>query len=493
MAAIGQTNIYAGLVAAEESLSSVPARVKHIILLTDGWSRSGAYDELVARLAQEGITLSVVAAGGGSATYLAELARKGGGQYYPAASMNDVPQIFLKETIRAAGHYLIEEPFRPVVTVSGGGAAASPIMAGLDLASAPPLLGYNGTTVKGAARLALLTPRSDPLLATWQYGLGRSVAWTSDLSGRWAKNWLEWDGFTRLVGQMITWSLPRPGDEQLDLAVAVRGNEATLTAQTTDIGAESRSSLQITAQLLAADGTTIEAELLPSGPQQYQATLPLPAEGVYLAQVTALAQNSAAAENQEPVASQTAGLIVPYSPEYADQTANLPLLTDLTAATGGQRLADPGQAFAHTLTAGRQTQPIWPQLLLLAALLLPLDIALRRLRVGRREWQQIQAWIQRYWPQAGARPAAQADLPPASATVQAFRQAQQRTRRQPENTAQAQTLAKPAQPRPTQAEDIAPTPSPKAKPAVSSPPLQASADDQDTLARLKAAKKRAQR
>ena len=78
IAANGQTNIYAGLVAAEESLATLPARLKHIILLTDGWSNTGAYEELTTRLADKGITLSVVGAGGGSATYLAELAPRGG-------------------------------------------------------------------------------------------------------------------------------------------------------------------------------------------------------------------------------------------------------------------------------------------------------------------------------------------------------------------------------------------------------------------------------
>lgn len=494
MAANGQTNIYAGLAAAEESLDTVPARVKHIILLTDGWSNSGAYDELIARLAQKGITLSVVAAGNGSATYLAELARKGGGQYYPATNMNDVPQIFLKETIRAAGNYLIEESFRPVVTVSGGGIAASPVVAGVDWATAPALLGYNGTTLKGATRAALLTPRGDPLLTTWQYGLGRSVAWTSDVSGRWAKNWLEWEGFTRLVGQMVTWSLPRPDDEQLDLAVSVRGGEVTLTAQSSDTGAKGFTPWQVVARLLAADGKVIETELRASGPQQYQVSLPLPAEGVYLAQVTAFSQNS----EGEPVASQTTGLIVPYSPEYAEQSANLPLLTDLAVATGGQPITDVSQAFAHTLAVGRQTRPIWPGLLLLAALLLPVDIALRRLRVGRREWQQTQAWLQRHWPYRRVSPALQPDLPPASPVVQAFRQAQQRTRRQPEETGQgtAQNAPPVVLEQPSPRVNIAPkSETPPAPPATPSglKPTPSSAEEQDTLARLRAAKKRVKR
>ncbi|HXV43746.1 MAG TPA: VWA domain-containing protein, partial [Anaerolineae bacterium] len=484
MAANGQTNIYAGLVAAEESLAATPARLKHIILLTDGWSNTGAYDELTARLAAKGITLSVVAAGGGSATYLAELARKGGGQYYPAPTMNEVPQIFLKETVRAVGNYIIEEPFLPVAALGAGGELTSPILHGLDPAAAPPLLGYNGATPKAAARVALLTPRGDPLLATWQYGLGRSVAWTSDLSGRWATNWLAWPDFSRFVGQMVTWSLPRPGEEQLDLNVSVSDGQARLSAIVGDSSSVAPD-LELSAKLLGTDGQAIETELQPSGPNRYEATVPLPAEGVYLAQVTAYAQNSGGSpENKEPLASQTIGLVAPYSAEYANLNADLSLLADLPVATGGQTLQDPAQSFAHNLAIGRQTWPVWPTLLLLAALLFPLDVAIRRLRLGWREWQQAQAWLRERLP--GFRPAAQLERSaiPASPTVQAFRHAQQRVRSQP------------IPPPPAAASGAAPVePGETASPASVSPSLSSTspADGQGTLARLRAAKKRARR
>ena len=35
--------------------------------------------------------------------------------------------------------------------------------------------------------------RSTPLLAHWTYGLGRSVAFTSDAGRRWAKAWPDWE------------------------------------------------------------------------------------------------------------------------------------------------------------------------------------------------------------------------------------------------------------------------------------------------------------
>ena len=45
----------------------------------------------------------------------------------------------------------------------------------------PQLKGYVITTPRQSAQVLLTTPRGDPLLAAWQYGLGRALAWTSDL------------------------------------------------------------------------------------------------------------------------------------------------------------------------------------------------------------------------------------------------------------------------------------------------------------------------
>jgi hypothetical protein len=154
------------------------------------------------------------------------------------------------------------------------------------------------------------------------------------------------------------------------------------------------------------------------------------------------------------------------------------------AAATIEQLARPGAAFAHNLVIGRQTWPVWPTLLLLAALLFPLDVAIRRLRLGRREWQQTRSWLRERLQ--GFRPAAQLERSPipASPTVQAFRQAQQRVRSQP------------APPPPAAASGAAPVkPSETASPASISPssPSSSPADDQDTLARLRAAKKRARR
>ena len=49
----------------------------------------------------------------------------------------------------------------------------------------PVLDGYVLTTPKPTAQVPLVSPLGDPLLAHWQFGLGRAVAWLSDSQGRW--------------------------------------------------------------------------------------------------------------------------------------------------------------------------------------------------------------------------------------------------------------------------------------------------------------------
>ena len=139
--------------------------------------------------------------------------RRAAGASTTPPTRRSIPDIFLKETQQVSGEQIVEEPFFPILTSS------SPIMRGLDQ-GLPRLRGYNGTTAKPAAQTVLVTARDDPLLAQWQYGLGRSVAWTSDSTGRWARDWVGWDGFSRFFSQLVSWTFP--GEETGGIEAVLR-------------------------------------------------------------------------------------------------------------------------------------------------------------------------------------------------------------------------------------------------------------------------------
>ncbi len=478
----GGTNIFAGMSEAVGALESVSAKFKHLILLTDGWSNSGNYDALIEEMQKQGITLSIVAAGNGSAPQLEELARRGGGRYFAARSMTEVPELFFQETVRATGQYIIEEPFQPIP------AGTTPILRGLDVTRLPALRGYNGTTPKATARVALVSGRGDPVLATWQYGLGRSAVWTSDLKGQWATDWLAWGGFNTFVAQLTNWVLPQPNDTGLQAMFVNDGEQTTVQVVSTDANGRPREATETQAQIIAPDGTTQTIPLNPSAPGTYSAPLNANASGIYLAQIT---QREA---NGEPIASTTSGLVVPYSPEYrmlasAVREPSAGVLGALAAATNGEELTEPAQAFEPFALPAARTQPIWEYLLIAAALLFPLDVAMRRLRFGESDWERLRAGVRGALRMPdGTMPQTEPAAPRALEGLFAARE-----RAQPRVTAAKPT--KTAERVPTVVENEEAQENPAL--AKNAPPVAArteeNVDDGDMTARLKKARERAQK
>jgi uncharacterized membrane protein len=367
----GETNIFAGLDQAVQSLEKASATRRHIILLTDGWSSSGKYDEILERMKAAGITLSTVGAGGGSNPFLEGLARKGGGRFYDAVNPGAIPDIFLKETQQVAGQQIIEEPFHPIQVGS------SPILRGLD-EGFPQLLGYNGTTAKPAAQTVLVSPRDDPLLAQWQYGLGRSVAWTSDSTGRWAASWLGWDGFTRFFTQLVSWTFPGEDAGGIEASFVTRGGTTVLRVESVEPDGSPRDFYTTLATIITPDLADATVRLDQVAPGVYEIVLGDVGAGAYAIRVTQTRPGSAAL-------GRNLGLAAPTPAEYRLLGPNEAFLATLRSATGGRAILAPTEPWIHDLRSTSSFTELWPWLLLLVLLLWPLDIALRRVSLGRRE------------------------------------------------------------------------------------------------------------
>ena len=376
----GQTNISAGLDQAVRSLEQTSATRRHIILLTDGWSTSGQYDQILAQMKADGITLSTVGAGGGANPFLAQLAARGGGRYYAAANPAQIPDIFVKETQQVSGQQIVEEPFYPVLT------SHSPIVDNLDVKAFPQLLGYDGTTAKAAAQTVLVTGRDDPLLAQWQYGLGRSVAWTSDATGRWAKTWIAWSGFSPFFANLVAWTFPGEESGGIDASFTERGGHEYLRVESTNTDRSPRDFYATSAVLVGPDLSPADVALSQVAPGVYEAPLASLGSGAYAVRVTQTKPGAA------PLG-RTLGLVAPIAAEYRLLGTNQALLATIRAATGGRELATPAQAWTHDLAMTTRTTPLWPWLLVLALLLWPLDVALRRVSLGRRELRDARAWL----------------------------------------------------------------------------------------------------
>ncbi len=373
----GGTNIYSGLEPAVNALKNATAKNKHIILLTDGQDSEGIeYNSLIAEANKAGITISTVGLGEDVNTdFLSNLAKKGGGRYTFINDPSNLPKIFAKEAHLAARSYIVEEPFVPKIS------DPSPIVK--DIGATPPLKGYVATRVKGTATLALVTGRNEPLLAHWQYGLGRVAAWTSDAKGRWASDWLGWQDFPRFWSQMIRWTVAENDAGGLQVQTKMVGNRIYVTADAISLDSQYINGLDVKAKVVSStlNGSQDGMNLTQTAPGHYEGYFTPKNAGAYIVNVQGQGQTGDTTGKKVNL-TQTIGAVASYSPEYKQLGTNTALLKDIAGLTGGRVLTNPAEAFSQDLTRTTRQQEIWPWLLLAAILLFPLDIAVRRIRLA---------------------------------------------------------------------------------------------------------------
>jgi uncharacterized membrane protein len=183
---------------AYQALVGTTAKLKHVIILTDGISAPGDFEGIAANMASARITCSTVAVGeDADKKLLEEIARIGNGRSYFTNDPSNVPQIFAKETVAASKSAINEQPFLPQVV------RPSRVLDNINFEEAPFLLGYVVTRPKPTSELVLASEARDPLLAWWRYGLGMTVAFTSDAKSRWAAEWLTWPGYSKFWAQLV--------------------------------------------------------------------------------------------------------------------------------------------------------------------------------------------------------------------------------------------------------------------------------------------------
>ena len=479
----GQTNIFAGLSEAVASLEGTSATRRHIVLFTDGWSSSGAYDDLLRRMAAAGITLSTVGAGGGGAgDFLSDLAQRGGGRYYAAIDPATIPDIFLKETQQVSGQQIVEETFFPILTSS------SPILRGLE-DGLPQLRGYNGTTSKAAAQTVLVSTRDDPILAQWQYGLGRSVAWTSDGQGRWAANWVGWEGFNQFFSQLVSWTFPGEESGGIEAEFITQGDNTRLQLRSVESDGTPRNFFDTIAGITDPNFLGSEVRLDQIAPGVYEAELGALTPGAY-------ALRFVQTKPGETPLARTVMLIAPTPAEYRLLGTNERLLSALRGATGGEALEEGAQAWEHDLGTTTAATDLMPWLLLLALLLWPLDVAVRRVSVARGDLVLARAWTAARWRQwrgPARRPQQVGEM---LAAARRAGGAQSRAALlKAEDEPDKNSPAPPSRAKPTQSATPSQTPTsaPAAAEAVppTTPTEPAPSAPADTLARLREAKQRA--
>jgi Ca-activated chloride channel family protein len=300
----GGTVMYPAMEEAFEALQRVQAKLKHVIILTDGISAPGDFEGLTSQMAQARITVSTVGVGeGADQALLEEIARVGNGRYYFTDDPVSIPQIFAKETVAASKSAINEQPFNPQVY------RPTQVLAEIDFAGAPPLLGYVVTRPKPTSEVILLTENGDPLLTWWRYGLGMSVAFTSDAKARWAADWLSWPSYGKFWAQVIRHAMRKNEAKGVVIQVDQKGRKASVALDAIEPSGKFLNGADTELTLIDPYLGKTALEMAQTAPGRYQAEFETPIQGAYHLEFSQKLRGN-------PLYHQSRGLAVGYPDEF---------------------------------------------------------------------------------------------------------------------------------------------------------------------------------
>ena len=369
---------------ANEGLKKTTANLKHMIVFSDG-DPGPPTQELMSDILGNRITVStVLIAGHAGPDTMMWIAEHGKGRFYDVRTPEQLPQIFIKEAAVILKSAIFEEPFKPQL------AASSELLRGIGAAEYPTLRGYVCATPKPRAEIPLVSDKGDPVLAHWQFGLGRAVAFTSDAKSKWAADWLGWSKYRQFWSQVAQWSLRKIDNADFTTEVAVEKGEGHISVEALDEQGNYRNFLNLQTAVVSPKGEKVAVRLEQTGPGHYEAKFPTKEVGSYLLNLMDL-------KDGQLRASQVLGASVNYSPEFQASEPNLNLLKRLAESGGGKMLdPDTDNPFLHERQKTFQPRDWWEWLLKMAIVLFPLDVGIRRIQIGREEWLKVTETLRRW-------------------------------------------------------------------------------------------------
>jgi uncharacterized membrane protein len=356
-----------------DALLKTDATLKHIVILGDGDAseqNTQPVQDLLQSARAKGITTSAIGVDVHGnpqwMSYMQDLARWGGGRFYESNNPSQVPQLFLKESVTSLRPWFEQTPFFPKIAAGGD------LLQGVPTDAFPQLHGYVVTTPKPTAEQYLVSDKQDPVLAAWSYGLGRSVAWTSDSTGLWTSGFLESPVSGALLARMVAWTLPgQASNVQIQAQPSGDGLSVTVTGP-------AASGATVSVGVVRPDLQSSSQALVAAAPGRWQGQISGTTVGIYLL-------HAAVTKNGQIVGQADAAVSVPYSPEYLQLGRNDGLLHLVAHDGAGVSLRRVQQAWSlPTLPVPVSTDIFWI-LILLCALVWPLDVAARRITLRPRQ------------------------------------------------------------------------------------------------------------
>ena len=367
----GQTYFYPALLEAKRQIERVNSTRKHVILISDGETRGtqGELVDLVNVMKNEmKITVSAVAIGTeADVRIMKRISQYGGGLFHHTIDPSTLPQIVLQQLQDPRDEPQTDKEFMPIQE------RGSEVLAGFSARSYPSLRGYMETELKRDARLDLAIPREDrkaPLMASWHYGRGKSLAWTTDLDGRWSRSWIQWQELQRFWDKVFAWL--RPAEEPIpahEARVSVAEYQPMLDLYVyEEASVNSRFRFSLSGKGAKSDGTL---KKLADG--HFQTALPIHAPGDYRIEVTEERKNR---QISYPPIGYTLSYL--FDSEIPRREFNNNLLAKLARSTGGEINPESSQTNRNREFSST-SQPIKQPLIVVAFLLFIFEVALRKL------------------------------------------------------------------------------------------------------------------
>lgn len=360
----GGTSIYPALQEAYLRTLKSDAKIKHIVLLTDGQDGYNQYDGLLKLINDAGITVSTVAVGSGSdqktLSYIAETC---GGRFYYTDINNSIPRIFAQEVYLSTNTYLRNEEFYPTITSN------NEVLGGVMDEGCPALLGYIAATAKPTADVILESGEEDPILTTWQYGLGRTIAWNSDGTNEWTAQYATWENYPMLWSNIIQYVISDTELGEDSLEVTKEGNTAVISYTTKEYDKNTKVQAVVTDE----NGTAKEIALDALKPGSFEASVDMDGIGVYNVSIRKKS-------GEEVVKNYNTAYSNQYSVEYQFTDTKTDLAT-FTKQAGGVELTLTDSIWEQKQETVKAKVSLTVPLLIFAMLLFLIDIIIRRFSI----------------------------------------------------------------------------------------------------------------
>jgi len=371
-----------------QGLMGVTAGKRHLIIISDGDPQPPSA-QLLTDYKRNRVSISTVMVGGHGTTMdrtrMQNVAEATGGEFHNVLNPRKLPEIFIKEAEVVSRSLIQEGEYAARVTSRLPGPTE-----GYDMV--PGVRGYVVTAMReGLAQVPIVIPTkeaNDPLFAYWNYGLGRSIAFTSDLRGRWGTQWVPWSQFRGFWEQAVRWVMRQHSPRNLMLTTAIDGERAVIDLEALDSDTSFFNFMQFaetTTVVLDPEGEATPLTLQQVGPGRYRGSFEIDSPGAYLVNVQYRGQS----EGETQSGYVQAAVTVPYAREYRAVRDNAALLKRLRDETNGREFdlaQDPTlvNLFDRSeLEVPRSLKDVWDLMIIIAAMLFVLDVAVRRLRVDR--------------------------------------------------------------------------------------------------------------